>query len=259
MTDPVSAFADTCVRPLHPHDMRQKIGEFFRDQYPSLTIIDETRARTDFSAARNHAITLIEIHDEYTEAKAGRPEPRFEALKRSALILAVTAWESFIEDTVTQQLNRRVGAAETPSELKSVFNSVADEWLDPVRSPKRHGPDLIHWAGEAWKTLIIDSLKRTLDTFHTPNSENTNRLFKRYLGIAICDHWSWQGVARDSASKQLDDLIALRGRVVHRGKTIHPFSKNETDIRRSDVVKALNLVYSLVDATERALGVAPTV
>src|SRR5882724_8845910 len=84
-----------------PLGMRRKVGEFFQDEYPLLTIIDETPARTDFNAARNHAITLIEIHDDYTEAKAGRPEPKFEALKRSALILAVTAWESFIVDTVT--------------------------------------------------------------------------------------------------------------------------------------------------------------
>src|SRR5438034_514622 len=122
--------------------MRQKIGEFFKDVYPPLTIIQETPARTDFNAARDHAITLIKIHDEYTGAKPGRPKPELEALKRAALILAVTAWESFIEDTLIQQLAERLKKATNPTGIQSAFNSVAAEWLDPARSPKRHGPDL---------------------------------------------------------------------------------------------------------------------
>lgn len=247
--------------------MRQKVGEYFRDKYPLYTIFRETPARTDFNAARDQAITLIEIHDDCTGAKAGRPEPRLEALKRSALVLAVTAWESFVEDTVTEQLGLRVDGARAASEMQSVFNSVADEWLDPIRSPKRHGPDLVHWAGDGWKDLIRDSLKKSLETFHTPNSENTNQLFKRYLGITIRGHWSWQAVSSAKAAKQLDDLIRLRGRVVHRGKRFWPFSlqkphipysRSEPDIRRSVVVKALNLVYNLVDSTEHALGISPT-
>jgi hypothetical protein len=182
--------------------------------------------------------------------------------------LAVTAWESFIEDTVTEQVERRLGEASVPSEMPSIFNSVADEWLDPIRSPKRHGPDLIQWAGNGWKALIRDSLTRTLDIFHTPNSENTNQLFKRFLGIAIRRHWSWQAVSTTKACQQLDELIKLRGRVVHRGKRRLPFSlekpdvsysQTEPDIRRFVVVKALNLVYNLVDATEHALGVSPSI
>ena len=57
----------------------------------------------------------------------------------------------------------------------------------------------------------------------------------------------------------MDSLIKLRGRVVHRGRTMHPVSPQLKDVRRIDVVKALNLVYFLVDVTEDALGVAPKV
>ena len=238
--------------------MRQKVGEFFQDVYPPMTVITETRARTDFSAARNYAITLISIHDTSTGGKAGRPRQELEALKRSALILAVTAWESFVEDTVTQQLETRLATATKPSDMHSVFNSVADEWLDPQRSGKRHGPDLAQWVGDGWKSLIRASLADTLDTFHTPNTDNTNKLFKRFLGIAIKDKWSWQGVGAIKAERMLDALIKLRGRAVHRGKTFHPLSTPEPDMQRNTVEKALNLIYNLVDATEHALGISPT-
>jgi hypothetical protein len=69
--------------------------------------------------------------------------------------------------------------------------------------------------------------------------------------------WAWQAVSPEKPKKQLDDLIKLRGRVVHKGRTMHPFSPQLKDVRRSDVVKALNLVYNLVNATEHALDIAP--
>lgn len=129
---------------------------------------------------------------------------------------------------------------------------------------------MIQWTADNWKDLVRQSLRRKLDSFHTPNSENTAELFKRYLGVDIVKKWAWQAVSPDKAQKQLDALIKLRGRVVHRGRSQLPkqYLPNQyfppnllkdqlKDVRRSDVVKALNLVYSLVDATEHALGIAP--
>ena len=92
-------------------------------------------------------------------------------------------------------------------------------------------------------------------SFNTPNSENTATLFKRYLDVDIVKKWAWQAVSPDKAQKQLDALIKLRGRVVHKGRDL--FRSQSQDVHRSDVVKALNLVYNLVYATELALGIAP--
>ncbi len=216
-------------------------GDFYVDAYPPLAVVSETIARTDFNAARDHAITLIKIHDEKSGGSKGRPPQELEALKRSALILAVTAWESFVEDTLTAELEKKLQTATKASDMQSTFNGVAAEWLDPDRSPERHGPDLAKWAGDEWKSRIRESLARTLDTFHTPNTENTTRLFKRYLGVQIQDVWSWQATSAEHAQKKLDDLIKLRGRVVHRGRRLHPASAKLPDVRRKTVVDALNL------------------
>jgi hypothetical protein len=238
--------------------MKKKVGDYFQDVYPPLVVITETRARTNFAAARSHAITLLRIHDQKTGGGRGRPPQELEALKRSALILAVTAWESFVEDTVVSQLEARLAAARDPTELRSTFDHVANQWLDPQISPKRHGPSLADWAGDEWKTRIRESLAAKIEAFNTPNTKNTNDLFKRYLGISIKDSWSWQGVSADSAHVKLDGLITLRGSVVHRGKMAHPASTQLPDVRRKSVVDALNLLYHLVHATERALNVQPS-
>jgi hypothetical protein len=183
---------------------------------------------------------------------------RQRAVKRSALILAVTAWESFVEDTVTEQLDKLLKSTSDPAAIPSIFNNIAREWLDQARSGNKKPPDLMLWTADNWKKLVNQSLLRSLDTFHTPNSANAARLFKRYLGVDIVKKWAWKGVSPDEAQKQLDALIKLRGRVVHRGRVMHPFSPQLKDVRRSDVLKALNLVYNLVDATEHALGIAPS-
>lgn len=139
----------------------------------------------------------------------------------------------------------------------SMFNFVGSEWLAPD-GPKRHGPHLVDWTGDSWKQNIRDSLKSKLDRFHTPNTANVNLLIDRYLQFPeISKRWSWQGVASDGAARQLDALIKLRGRAVHRGKRLHPMSQPEPEMKRQTVVKALNLIYNLVDTTERALGIEP--
>jgi hypothetical protein len=240
--------------------VREKVGELFQDRYPRGSIIQyNTRARVDFEVARDDAINLLKIHDQATGGKSGRPKPELETLKRSALILAVTAWESFVEDTVTEQLDKLLKSTADPAVISAIFNGIADEWLDPARSGRRKPPELILWTGDKWKDLIRQSLRRSLDSFHTPNSEHTAKLFKRYLGVNIVTKWAWQAVSPEKAQKQLDALIKPRGGVVHTGRTFHPLSKQSKDVRKGDVVKALNLVYCLVEATEAALGVAPEI
>lgn len=231
---------------------------FYFDDYPPLVVITATMERWDFTAARQDAITLIRIHDDKTGARAGRPPEELEALKRSALILAVTAWESFVEDTVVRRLKDRLAAATKPADIQSTFNKVAHLWLEPANSNKPKPPDLAKWAGDEWKRQISDALEDDLQTFHTPNTANTNRLFDTYLGVKIKDSWHWQNTTPEQAQNKLDKLIKDRGKVVHRGKRMLGPQPEERPIRRAQVVDALNFLFMLVDATEKKLGCAPS-
>jgi hypothetical protein len=237
--------------------MKTQVGDFYNDVYPVGSSIVESQARTDFKAARGYAISLIDIHDSHTGGTAGRPPTQLEALKRSSLILAVTAWESFIEDTVRQQLELKLSTAPNPSQISSIFNYAAHEWLESEGS-KHRAPELAQWAGDSWKQIIRQSLITKLDKFHTPSTKNTNDIFKRFLNVSqISDSWAWQNSSSTTASRNLDELIQLRGRAVHVGLKFHPLSQQEPSIKRITVVKALNLIYNLVYATEQKLGNGP--
>ena len=187
--------------------------------------------------------------------KWSQSESQSEALKRSSLILTVTAWESFVEDTVTEQLDKLLERTSDRTAISSIFNGIAHEWLDQNR---RKPPDLIQWTADKWKEIVRQSLYKYLESCNTPNSKNTAEVFKRYLGVDIVKKWARQGVSSDTAQKQLDALIKLRGQVVHRGRK-SKISLVQSEVKRRDVVKALNLVYNLVYATDFALGIVPEV
>jgi len=238
--------------------MKKRVKGLWRDVYPPMWIVTETAERTNFGYATHQAIRLLSIHDGFTRQKRGRPPDDLEALKRAALILTVTAWESFVEGTVLRELRQRLQEATSPLDVQSTFNAVAHQWLVPQESKKPKPPDLAKWAGDGWKKLITTSLANDLDRFNTPGSANVRELFKRYLGLDVTRHWSWQRTSADLACSQLDKLIRERGAAVHRARTIHSSTPAEPGVKRAAVVHALNLTYNLVDRTEHALGVEPS-
>ena len=236
--------------------------ELLQNTYPAT--YRETEARANFNEARNHAISLIRIHDSLTGGAVGRPDGEYEALKKSALILAVTAWESFVEGTVKEQMEILLNSVSDPrsnARVSKIFNAAAEEWIGPNAEPKPKPTDAADWTGDGWKARIAASLDSHLKTFHSPTTENTEKLFRRFLGLKnFPDNWHWQSVGYAAAQKKLNDLIKLRGEAVHEGKRkIAPRSgTSPAKTGRKVVINALNLIQSLVVSTEKALDVAPS-
>ncbi len=239
--------------------MKTQVNGIWRDHVPPLWIISETISRTNFSYATNQAIRLIDIHDRFTKQQRGRPSDDLDALKRGALILTVTAWESFVEATVSEIFNARLQRASAPSDIQSTFNFAANDWLAPNTHTRLTPPELQKWTGHEWKERIRDSFNEYLRHFNTPNTKNVRTLFKRYVGIDdITRNWSWSGTPQSAARERLDRLIHERGDAVHRAKTYHPLSTPEPGVKRATVIAALNLCYNLVVQIEDRLGVART-
>lgn len=178
-----------------------------------------------------------------------------EVLKRAGLVLAVTAWETFIEDTLEEQFEKRLSLAKTPKDIESTFNSVAEAWLQRAqqqRAPVKP-PDLEKWTLDGWKGIIREKFEKDLAELNTPSSSNVRELFKRYLAINdLTQSWRWRGVSSTKACKKLDDLIRLRGRLVHRGRALFA---SKASVRRGEVVDAVELLERLVEKTEAKLGV----
>ncbi len=221
-------------------------------------IEQKTWARWNLDFALQDVRSLLNVHDSRTERRRGKPNESLEVLKRSGLILTVSAWETFVEDSLIEQMTKRLENASTPQELLSTFNSVAQAWLTPSTDKKRPKPsDLVSWTGDGWKKMIMDRLRDEVRALNTPDSKNLKPLFDKYLGLKVETAWRWCSVTADDACRKLDTLIALRGNVVHRSKSILP-EKSSVRVRRAQLVDAMVLVQNLAQSTEKAMSVAPT-
>lgn len=210
------------------------------------SIMKINNARSNFEFSLGDVKTLLNLHDSKTGRGKGRPARELEVLKRAGVILAVTAWETFIEDALKEEFRERVNSARSPKDVESPFNSVARTWL--ARN-KLKPPELAKWTLDGWKEMLLQEFFEEVGALNTPSSSKIRELFKKYLGEDITKDWRWQGVSSPAACRRLDDLIRLRGELVHRGREL--FEKAR--VHRHHVVDAIALLERLVDRTEASL------
>jgi hypothetical protein len=150
------------------------------------------------------------------------PPPENEVLKRAGLIMAMTAWETYVEDCVQEAAQMRLSTV--------TDRSIAD--------------------------FVAARLNEEIKRLHNPSAEKTLQLFRDYAGVSVTEHWAWNHVGPEQAKRRLNDYLKLRGDVVHRARTgaasaAHPVTKD-------DLHKAIYFLKELVKATERALAAAAT-
>jgi hypothetical protein len=174
-----------------------------------------SRSSACFSSSIEDATTLLGHFDALHKQQPDSAE----VLKRAGLVMALTAWETYVEDRVQEAVQARA----------KVVNG------SPV--------------GKFVTKRLSEELKR----FHNPDSEKTRRLFLDYLEIDICTSWKWLNYDPAAAKKTLDDLIAKRGEAVHRSKAVAIGSPAAHLVKRDDLDKAIRFLKGLVEATEKAL------
>ena len=174
-----------------------------------------SRASISFSASIEDATTLLNHFDVLHKQNAETAE----VLKRAGLVMALTAWETYVEDRAQEAVSAR---------LKAVCGS-------PI--------------GDFVITKLAEELKR----FHNPTSEKTKKLFLDYLQVDVCASWKWLNYEPATAKKTLDDLILRRGDVVHRSKSVKAGAPSPHLVKRDDLEKAIRFLKGLVDATDSAL------
>ncbi|MCU7374883.1 HEPN domain-containing protein [Paucibacter sp. O1-1] len=85
------------------------------------------------------------------------PPPNAEVLKRAGLVMALTAWETYVEDRVREEVTRR---------LRVVNGS---------------------YVGKFVASRLEEELKR----FHNPTSDKTKKLFHDFLEVDVVSGWEW--------------------------------------------------------------------
>lgn len=175
-----------------------------------------SRARTTFEGAIEDATALLQQFDAVHKDNQNVGE----VLKRAGPVMALTAWETYVEDRITEAVMTRLRAVNGSPLGKFVSNNLGEE----------------------------------LRRFHNPTAAKTRKLFQDYLELDVTAGWKWQHHDPASARKMLDELLSKRGDAVHRSRPVIPGTSPAPHLlKRDDLEKAIRFLKGLVEATDRAL------
>jgi hypothetical protein len=112
------------------------------------------------------------------------PPDSAEVLKRAGLVMALTAWETYVEDLLLEIMQRKLGAV----------------------------------TGSYVGDFVMKKLHQDLKQFHNPSSDKTKRIFVEYVGLDVTLGWTWANYDPEKARSALNSWIAKRGDAVHRSR-----------------------------------------
>ncbi len=142
----------------------------------------------------------------------------YDVLKKASLIMTLTAWETYVEDVVTE---------------------IFDAKFSLIK-----GSQFGHFAEK--------QLQERLKYFHNPNSNKTKKLFEEFFGVDVTEQWSWPNVLPKDAREQLNKWISKRGEAVHRAQL--DITQPQI-IKKDELEKCLRFFKALAQATDKALAV----
>lgn len=150
------------------------------------------------------------------------PPPEIEVLKRAGLIMAMTAWETYVEDRLLEASRERLSKLRN----KDIANFV--------------------------KAKLDEEIKR----LHNPTYPKTAELFQDYAGVDISKFWCWGYYKLPEVKDTLSMFLKLRGDIVHRSRVITGDSALAHPVTKETLQKAIRFLKSLVIATEKAFETA---
>lgn len=181
-----------------------------------------SRAADAFAESIQDAEELLQHFDSMNSQP---PPPNAEVLKRAGLIMAITAWETYVEDRAEEALAGHI-----------------------------HGI-----SGSPFAALVTKKFKEDLKKLNNPNSTKTCNLFSDYLGLDVSARWAWSNMDVKAVKQRLDDLLAKRGTAVHRSRPSGTSSTNGHLVKREELEKAIRFLKTLVEKSELAFPASPAV
>jgi hypothetical protein len=147
-----------------------------------------------------------------------------EVLKRAGLVMAMTAWETYVEDRVMECANARLQGLSDASIGAFIQGKLAEE------------------------------VKR----LHNPTAEKTAQLFRDYANVDVTQGWKWANFDAMRAKETLNQYMKLRGDVVHRSRPADNGPPSAHPVTKEDLRKAIRFLKDLVVATDRTLAQRPS-
>ena len=134
--------------------------------------------------------------------------------------MALTAWETYVEDRILEAVQGRLRALN----------------------------------GSPVGNFVMGRLQEELKRFHNPTSDKTKRLFQDYLEVDVTASWKWLNFEPPSARRTLDELVSKRGDAVHRSRSCAENGAPGHLVKREELEKAIRFLKGLVIATDKALA-----
>jgi hypothetical protein len=139
-----------------------------------------------------------------------------DALKKASLVMALTAWETYVEDVATELFHQKFSVIKG-----SMIGNFAEKQFE-----------------------------ERLKFFHNPNSKKTKHLFEEFFNIDVTEYWEWNNVYPKDAREQLNLWISKRGEAVHRVNV--DFNQPQI-IRKDELAKCIRFIDELAKATDKVL------
>jgi hypothetical protein len=177
-----------------------------------------SQAGSNFKNSIQDAENLLAHFESLNSLNGQSPGPELEVLKRAGLIMAMTAWETYVEDRVAEACAERLSGLTDPSIAAFVQGKLGDE----------------------------------ISRLNNPASARTLQLFRDYAGVDLERCWHWHNVDVKTAKEQLDKYMKLRGDIVHRSRPRVPGTLATHPVNKDYLRKAIGFLKKLVQATERA-------
>lgn len=169
-----------------------------------------TQSLNTFHRALSEAKELLSCYDTLNGHDEIVPP---DALKKASLILALTAWETYIEDLISELFETK-------------FSLVK---------------------GSTLGNFAERQLEERLKQFHNPDSRKTKHLFEEFFGVDITEGWKWNNILPKEARTQLNKWISIRGDAVHRAETD---ACQPHIIRKDELSKCIRFIEELAKATD---------
>ncbi|MFM4819799.1 HEPN domain-containing protein [Aeromonas hydrophila] len=147
---------------------------------------------------------------------ANPPPPSSEVLKRAGLVMALTAWETYVEDRLVEEMHKKLAIVQ----------------------------------GSYLGDFILKKLHADLKSFHNPTSDKTKKIFMDYLGFDVTEGWRWSNYEPDKARSTLNQWIKKRGEAAHRSKPISTGVLAPHLIKRDELEKVIRFIRDLVKSTD---------
>jgi hypothetical protein len=188
--------------------------------------------RDAFFANSKEVLRLLEIHKEISGDGPGYKH-NVEVLNKSAIVLLVATWESYIEDLAKNSFEFLLKNSKSHEAIpkKILASSVKD------LKGSQNELDVWQLAGNGWQDILqrhhASVLKKYVKSLNTPRTDNIDELFESLLGIKnISSNWHWKRMSASSAKEKLEVLIRIRGEIAH---TVYASkSINKGDVKNYD-------------------------